>query len=212
MYYQDEPGFYVYFYKDVYYGAYRTTKIAYSYHETLEDFFWSFNERRIREYVSYSINDKICHGIVHATYRRGYRARYIRNKELCYKINCADHDEHVQAYAVYDQNRNLYTPDHLIGLRREWVRTKPKNQYRYKWYRQNGHKKQAWGGWRTIKTFQERKWTHAWDDEEFAPKPRACRNSSNLPDSWDEPRQHSDKSWKTQSKRKHQWKENNVKL
>lgn len=208
MYYQDEPGIYVYFLKDVYYGDYRTTKIAYGHYETLEDFFWCHNERNIKENIGYSVYDKICHGVVHATYRRGYRGRYIRNKVLCGKVNCTEHHEgYTQAYAVYDQDGNLYTPDRLIGLRRDWVLTKPKNKYRYRWYRQNGHKKQAWGGWRSIKTFQERKWAHAWDDEEFAPKPRPARQGKNLPDSWDDYRQHCDKSWKTQSKRKRQWKE-----
>ena len=52
---------------------------------------------------------------------------------------------------------------------------------------------------------QERKWAHAWDDEEFAPKARAARQGKNLPDSWDDYHAHNDKCWKTQSKRKHQW-------
>ena len=82
----------------------------------------------------------------------------------------------------------------------------------YIWKSQNRKKwlirwsKQAWGGHRSIRTHQERKWANAHDDEEFAPKPRGKRNKISLPTSWDDVIAHSDKSWKTQSKRKHQWK------
>ena len=208
MYYQDKPGIYVYFYQDVYYDDCRTVKVGKAYYKDLEDFFWAYNERCIKETIGYSINDRICQGVLYKEYRRGYcRRRYVSNTAICHEINCNEHSGYRQAYVVYDQDGNLYTPDRLIGLRREWNRTRPKNKYRYKWYRQNGYKKQAWGGFRSIKTFQERKWTHAWDDEEFAPKGRAARQGHNLPDPWDDYRQHCDKSWKTQSKRKHQWRE-----
>jgi len=208
MYYQNEPGIYVYFCKDVYYGVFRTVKIANAHYKTLEEFFWDFNEHNIKKSVGYSVYDTICKSVTHETYHRGYcRRRYVSSTTICNKINCTEHNAGVIAYAVYDHNGKLYTPDHLIGLRREWDLTRPKNRYRNRWYRQNGHKKQPWGGYRSIRTFHERKWAHAWDDEEHAPKPRAIRQGHNLPDQWDEFRQHCDKSWKSQSKRKHQWRE-----
>lgn len=61
--------------------------------------------------------------------------------------------------------------------------------------------------YRRIRTTHERRWAHAWDDEEFAPKVRSRRNARNLPNSWDDiPRfdwRH--RSWKRY--RKHQWKD-----
>jgi len=214
MYYQNEPGIYVYRYKVVYYETFATRKIIASYYKSLEDFFEHENEYIIKEYVGYSINDKICTGITHIDYGRGYcKRRYVKHTHHCGKINCHEHNEYRLAWAVYDHLRELYTPDHLIGLYREWVKNRPSNLYKQRWFRRNGCKKSVWGGFRSIKTHQERKWAHAWDDEEFAPKVRAARQGGNLPDSWDDYHRHGDKSWKTQSKHNHQWKEKrNVKL
>ena len=134
-------------------------------------------------------------------------ASFMMVGRLCRCRHPEHNDEYTLAYAVYDQDGNCYTPERLIGLRREWERNRPANKYRNRWYRQSGHKKYAWGGFRSFKTFQERKWANAWDDEEFAPKVRAARNAHNLPNSWDDFNAHCEKSWKHQSKRKHQWKE-----
>lgn len=208
MYYQNEPGIYVYYYQVVYYQTFATRKVNGSYYKSLEEFFKGNTEHTIKKYVGYSINDKICVGVTKTDYGRGYcKRRYIRKAHHCGKINCHEHDEHRLAMAVYDHLGKLYTPDHLIGLYREWVRTRPNNLYKQRWFRRNGCKKSVWGGFRNIKTAQERKWAHAWDDEEFAPKVRAARQGHNLPDSWDDYQRHSDKSWKTQSKRKYQWRE-----
>jgi len=210
MYYQNKAGFYVYFYKDVYYGDYHTTKIDHTYSETLDGLFWCWNERGIRESVGYSINDRICKSVVGKLYRRTYSYRYLLNEKICGKINCKEHNEgYDQARVVYDHNGNLYTPDRLIGLYRKW---RQRRTMKNRWSRRNGVKKGSWGGYRGVRTLQERKWANAWDDEELAPKVRGRRSACNIPDSWDDIQVHSDKSWKTQTKRKHQWKENNVKL
>lgn len=73
--------------------------------------------------------------------------------------------------------------------------------------RDRGGKKSAYGRFRRMKHIQEKKWTNAWDDEEFAPRIRAARSIRNLPDPWDDRYSDGQKSWKKQSKRKHQYKE-----
>ena len=103
-------------------------------------------------------------------------------------------------YVCYE-NDKLVTPDRLVGLRRDWIGRRRRTFYfGYRRY------SKAWRGYRKIKTTQERRWAHAWDDEEFAPKVRGRRSKRMLPDSWDDVRAHNDKSWKTQTKRRHQWK------
>ena len=207
MYYQEEPGIYVYYWKTVYYETFQTRKLFASYYKTVEDFFWGHSEHYINENVGYSVDDKICQAVIGTEYRRGYHGRrYVYGRTLCNKINCTKHDDSFsKAVVVADHNGKLFTRDRLVGLYREyWCnRSIRKNKYN----RRNGCKKSAWGGWRSMKTFQERKWANAWDDEEFVPKVRAARNDANLPDAWDDYYADSAKSWKIQSKRKHQWKE-----
>jgi hypothetical protein len=113
-------------------------------------------------------------------------------------------------YVCYE-NDKLVTPDRLVGLWREYCRN-VRNPYRYGWFwerrRSRGEKKQAYGHWRAPKTTNERRWAHAWDDEEFAPRTgfaRGRRRANALPNLWDDLYGHNDKSWKTQSKRRHQW-------
>jgi len=74
------------------------------------------------------------------------------------------------------------------------------------WYFPGGKRNWRHGYFRRIRTFQERKWAHAWDDEDDAPKCRAARQGHNLPDPWDDiPHfDQDDRSWKRY--RKHQWK------
>lgn len=217
MYYQNEEGIYVYHWKTIYYETYSTRKVAYRYYETIETFFWCNSLQQIKENVGYTVDDKICQAHTEVEYRgRGWR-RYIRRRTHCNKVNCTEHPQKGfnavfnRAWVVADQNGKLFTRDRLVGLYLDWYCANP-NPYRSRYSRRNGYKKHAYGGFRSFKTFQERKWANAWDDEEFAPKVRAARNSSNLPNSWDDFYAHSDKCWKTQSKRKHQWKEKNVKL
>lgn len=70
--------------------------------------------------------------------------------------------------------------------------------------------KKVFGSHRYPRTMHERRWTCAWEDEEFAPLRgfvRARRRPCYLPTSWDDQCAHADRSWKNQSKRKHQWKD-----
>ena len=105
-------------------------------------------------------------------------------------------------YVAYD-NDKLITPDRLVGLYRAWRRRPWRNRYR-RW------RCGPYGSFRTPRTTQERRWAHAWDDEDFAPKngfARGRRSNHNLPNAWDDYYSHADRSWKTQTKRRHQWKD-----
>ena len=71
------------------------------------------------------------------------------------------------------------------------------------------HRKPAYGRFRIMCTMKERRWADAWeDDEDFRVSVRRRRSAGHLPDSWDDIFSHNDKSWKTQSKRRRQWKPN----
>ena len=102
-------------------------------------------------------------------------------------------------YLAFDDGK-LVTPDRLVGLFRAWWEDRPRRWGRYSWSRY------AYGQYRAIKTTNERRQLESTKGEENAPKIRAARNFRNLPNSWDDFMSHNDKSWKTQSKRKHQWK------
>jgi hypothetical protein len=100
-----------------------------------------------------------------------------------------------------------FTLNRLIELRRlqekERLNARRLRNWRYQ------YRRQAWRGHRGIlRTTQEIRWAHAWDDEENAPRVRAARNGHNLPNMWDDPMGHNEKSWKYQSKRRHQWRPN----
>jgi len=111
------------------------------------------------------------------------------------------HDSTTFCYVVYNANDKIVPPDVLIGIDR---RERYERRYRYNY--NSWHKRKHCHSYRRPHTTQERRWAHAWDDEEFAPPPRARRNARNLPDAWDDVwRWHGDtKNWKNY--RKHQWK------
>lgn len=110
-------------------------------------------------------------------------------------------------YALYDDGK-FVTPDRIVGLHRDW-KYERRNFYQCSWTRKRdtGQKKSVWGCIRHMKTMQERRWQNAWDDEEDCPRYRAARQGHRLPSNWDDFWIHGQKSWKTQSKRNHQWKE-----
>ena len=129
--------------------------------------------------------------------------------------------EHDPVLDNFDVNRNCYvcyendkfvTPDRLVGLYRKWHSSRGwgNNRWRWGWWHHAGHKKAIWPQYSNPKTTHEIRWAHAWDDEEFAPKTgfaRGRRRASALPTLWDDQYGHNDRSWKTQSKRRHQWKD-----
>lgn len=117
-------------------------------------------------------------------------------------------DTNRNRYVCYENNK-FVTPDRLVGLYRIWHRSRKGWGYSYRWHHA-GFKKAVWPQYSSPKTTHEIRWAHAWDDEEFAPKTgfaRGRRRASALPTLWDDHYGHNDKSWKTQSKRRHQWKD-----
>lgn len=110
-------------------------------------------------------------------------------------------------YLCYDCFDKHYSKDQLVGYYRIW-RDDPTRRRKYGWL-SHGWRRGAYGGYKEPRSTQERRWAKAWDDEEDAPKKgfaRARRRGSNLPNAWDDCISRSEKSWKTQSKRKYQWK------
>jgi hypothetical protein len=106
-------------------------------------------------------------------------------------------------YVVFDANDKFVTPDRLLGMQRKfWKNRRIKQDRKWASHRWGHH---ARGRLRYMRTNQEHRWAHAWDDEEFAPKVRAARQGKNLPTAWDDHMGHNEKSWKFQSKRSHQW-------
>ena len=105
-------------------------------------------------------------------------------------------------YVVYNANGKIVPPDMLVGTNR---RVNRERRRRWFWNYHPGSKRSNGHCYRHMKTTQERRWAHAWDDEEFAPKPRASRQGHNLPNVYDDYWRGSDgKSWKNY--RKTQWK------
>ena len=111
--------------------------------------------------------------------------------------------ERYHTWILRDSIGDTYDPEKIRADRRKQY-PRPRKWW---WSRRGGY---AWGGHRAIRTFQERKWASAWDDEEDCPRVRARRNARNLPEPWDDIPSHNDKCWKTQSKRRHQWKEKRI--
>ena len=105
---------------------------------------------------------------------------------------------------AYNEKGKLLTVDHLLGLSYKHQNERhSKYRWRYNsWSKNNYHRGSCH---RRIRTTQERRWAHAWDDEEFAPKVRGRRNASNLPNSWDDYWRYNLKNWKDH--RKTQWKQ-----
>ena len=123
-----------------------------------------------------------------------------------------DYFDNMYAYVAYDEKGRVVTPDRLLGLYRKWLRQRYA-EFDKTWKygrRQPGSKRRPYCWHRHPKTTQLRRWYHAWDDEEFAPRPRAGRSPKYLPSAWDDVRRSDkeDRNWKRH--RKTQWKENKL--
>ena len=104
-------------------------------------------------------------------------------------------------YVAYENDVTLITPDRLVGAQRSYNNTR---KSRYIYY--NSWRKRGWRKGRGVRTTQERKYSEDWDDDGNRIRVRAKRNAANIPDCWDDYRCITDRSWKTQSKRRKQWK------
>ena len=98
------------------------------------------------------------------------------------------------------ENGKIITPDRLVGLCRKVIKQPRHKRRHFGWGRY------VYGGYRKVKTTNERRQLQAHNQDDFVPPIRPSRNNNGLPSGWDDIITHSDKSWKTQSKRRHQWK------
>lgn len=81
-------------------------------------------------------------------------------------------------------------------------------KYKFRYGPVSGTGKNRYHGgsfFRGIKTTNERKWAHAWEDQGI--KPRGKRTSVNIPDNYDDIHRgnHNCKSWKDATKKRKQW-------
>lgn len=118
-------------------------------------------------------------------------------------------------YVAYNEKGKLLTVEYLIGLIRTYHAAWEANGYRHTWRGWVKRSQVQWNPWakhknirfyRHPKTTQERRWAHAWEDEEYPIKPRGRRSAHNLPESWDDywRKDMCIRNWKRY--RKHQWK------
>lgn len=105
-------------------------------------------------------------------------------------------------YALRDSYGNSVDPhDVACDYRARYVRGRWRQPNRLPGRKySNGH----W--FRRPRTTQEKRWAHAWEDEEFAPKVRGRRSLCNLPDAWDDFRRSDLESRNWKRYRKYQWK------
>lgn len=203
MYFQDKPGIYAYkliirfdLHADLH------IRLDTTLYESLEDYFRRTSYNTIQHGLGYSVNDRICQHVIRK--KHIYRWGWYREDVWCNKISCTDHqDSEIRAKnasVIYDHNGNIYSPDRIVGLYREWVN----NNHQY--YNYNSWRKRNRRSARSVNTFHERKWANAWDDEGFGKFQRGHRK--HLPDGWfiETNHVHHEKGWKKQSKRKFQWK------
>lgn len=181
MFYQNKPGVYVY----TYFRHALDKKLEYHYFPNLTSLFWNYSEWQITLFrdITWIYRSITSDDIV----------RFSSIRALPYYS------------AAYDENGVYLSPDRLVGLYRQWRRERLSGR---SWTSDCGRRPQAYGGYRTIKTTQERRM--AFDDPEsielgITIHRRCARNAVNLPNAWDDIKSHSDKSWKTQSKRRSQW-------
>lgn len=183
---QNDPGIYVYF-VDV---GLLTKKLRWYHFETWKSFFQYFKHKSViaEQFGDY---DKLwfsADALLTANWRGS-----------CF----------LRAYfAAYDQDGNWFSPQQLIQKQAEYEVTRKKHCCDYIHKRRHGRKKKAWGHYHAIKVLRSNRSYFIDPDVEELGLNVKYRSKANPPDSWDREKfSHLDKSWKTQSKRDHQWKE-----
>lgn len=180
--YQDKPGIYVY---DMAYNE----VMRFVYYPTMRDFLNKTSEHHIKTYVVTEVflHDKVTYT---ATGLSQYRCE---RSFMNYNIMVCD-----------DTGKN-YKSDLLVGLYRKNRKEQIENYYKTNINYYRPLSKKAWAGYRHPKTTNERRQSFN-IDKEYDVKCRARRNACNLVHTYDDVYTHNDKSWKTQSKRKNQYK------
>lgn len=183
MKFQDKPGIYVYWV-----SRNIEPKLQWYYFATPELFCRKFSEYTIR----YAFGD----------ISRVYEVNHNENPRTYYGVY----------YAAYDENGEWISVDRLIGYYNQFEKNRYDFREIYRLARQKrrqGRKKAALGNWtreRHFKMYSENMY-HDPEAEEMFIHVRQS-NRVKKPDPWcDARRQHCEKSWKWQSKRKHQYRE-----
>ena len=166
---------------EVYKQVYGGKQICVAAYDTLEEFFERVYESDLKDF-GYDKDQRV-------------KGRYLFNDMPMY----APRMEVRFCYTVLIDGK-FVTPDRLIGMRRDYVANR--KQQRCRWWGMN----KAYGHHRAARMQQERRLSYDKDEEYHVPF-RAKRVNIIFPDRWDDgPYTHNDKSWKTQSKRKRQYK------
>jgi hypothetical protein len=125
---------------------------------------------------------------------------------LHYKLWTDDEEATSYAYVVIDHNENVVPICELNRVEHELFATPRVSR----WRRRYGGRRPVWGGWKKPHSTQEKRQYYATiqqaEEEGVDIKIRGRRKPCNLPDAWDDWDCHNDRCWKTQSKRRHQWK------
>lgn len=128
--------------------------------------------------------------------------------EIVYELHPHRWPKNRHIKKVTNLDGKLLCLERLIELRINWEKEwREKNPWRHR-SDAGGLHNPAWRWFRRLRTVQEHRWAHAWDDEEFAPRVRAARQGQHLPNAWDDIRGHNEKCWKHQTKNRHQWRPN----
>jgi len=102
-------------------------------------------------------------------------------------------------YLVYEYDK-FVTPDNLVGKFREWDSNRPYRRFRWT------YRAVAYQNGRPMRGVVQEKRAYYANDDDDAPRIRAKRSPRLLPDDWDRSCYPAEKCWKSQSKRKGQWK------
>lgn len=102
-------------------------------------------------------------------------------------------------YLVRNENGVVLSQSTLTGLYREYQHKNIRPYRRFS-------SKSAYGGLRHPRTTQELRMNYSLDEDDIFYGAKIRTKRKNLPTHWDDYWAHTDKSWKTQSKRNHQYK------
>ena len=111
-------------------------------------------------------------------------------------------------YRIVNENGIILSRASILGEYRKWINERT-SYWHQKWLkRRNGQTKSAYGRFRHPKTLNELKAIFSLDEDDkfYGAKIRSKRGKSYLPTVWDDVYSNNEKCWKTQSKRKKQWK------
>lgn len=145
-------------------------------------------------YTFKSFEDLVCNWPWVSHYSIGTRFRIIHDDDFI----------EVRTYILRDSFGTIIDPR---DVQTHYWKLFPRRMWWYPNYPISGRKRKNGHYFRRPHTTQERRWAHAWDDEEDAPRVRGRRTNHMLPNTYDDVYRSDvdDRCWKRY--RKHQWKD-----